>query len=321
MSEYELVPGNLKALIYNRKLYDVVRLSVEIGLFSRLGSPATPGSLSSGSDVAFIEYLLEALAAFGYVKKIDMEGTAYYTNTAATGLFLDRGSASYIGDDIFSGPDTYEALRKYVDKGADDTGITKAYWTPELLKNIGSFSLLGHVQDTVAHVDLSGRERMLDVGGGHGLYSIFFTKKYPGLRAWVLDLPRVVEVALDNIKKYGADRVGIIPGDFEDLRPGGTYDVVFISNVTASYEELCRLISDAMGMLTPGGALLLRNYVSDIRPGDWSALVVLDRYSRRGRKGFLKSQLRSAMETGGLADVKLIHEKDGVAILSGVAQK
>jgi len=195
-------------------------------------------------------------------------------------------------------------------KGRNDTGITKDYWTPELLKNIGAFVLLGQVQDTVAQVDLSGRERMLDIGGGHGLFSIFFTKKYPGLRAWVLDLPPVVEAALENIKKYGADRVSVIRGDFQDLRPGETYDVVFISNVTASYDELCRLISDARGMLTPGGTLVLRNYVSDVRPGDWSALVVLDRYSRRGRKGYSKRQLWSAMGTGGLADVKLIYRRD-----------
>jgi len=74
MSIYELVPDDLRSLIYARKLYDVVRLSVEMGLFSRLSSPVTPEALSSGNDRAFIGYLLEALAAFGYVERIDEGG-------------------------------------------------------------------------------------------------------------------------------------------------------------------------------------------------------------------------------------------------------
>lgn len=309
---------NLKDLIYYRKLYDVVRLSVDMGLFSKLGSPVRREDLSMWIDETFVGYLLEALSVFGYVERIDRGGVTYYTNTAVSSLFLDRKSASYIGDDIFDGPDTYEALRKYLDEGADDTGITKDYWTPEILNSIGAFALLGHVQDAVAHVDLSGRERMLDIGGGHGLYSIFFTKKYPRLRAWVLDIPSVIGVALDNIKKYGADRVSVIPGDFTDLKPDEPYDVVFISNVTASYNELCSLIESSSGLLTPGGMLVLRNYVSDVGDDGWSALVVLDRYSRRGRKGFSKSQLTSAMVSGRLTDVRCLHQGDGVVILSGI---
>ncbi len=51
---------------------------------------------------------------------------------------------------------------------------------------------------------------------------------------------------------------------------------------------------------------------------DWSSLIVLDRYSRRGRQGFSTGQLRSAMETGRLGDIRVLHEGDGVAILSGI---
>ena len=90
----------------------------------------------------------------------------------------------------------------------DDTDITKDYWTPEIINNIGAFALLGPVQATVGAVDLTGRQKMLDVGGGHGLYSIFFTKKYPGLKSWVLDLPGVTGVTLENIKKYRGEDAG-----------------------------------------------------------------------------------------------------------------
>lgn len=313
-------PDNLKTLINYRKLYDVLRLSVEIGIFSSLCRPAAPEDLavSMGVDAHFIRYLLNVLARFGYVETIGTDDKPCYINTAVSRLYLSSDSPSCIGDEIFKDLETYDALRNYVDEGPQGETITKDYWTPELLKNIGAFAMLGYVQDAVEKVDLSGRKKMLDIGGGHGLYSIFFTEKYPGLKAWVLDLPAVTDIARDNIIRYGAaDRVSVLPGDFQDLKPDRKYDVVLISNVTASYDDLCALVSSARGLLSRGGMLVLRNYVSDMGCDDWSPLIVLDRYSRRGRQGFSTDQLRAAMETGRLGNIRVLHQGDGVAILSG----
>jgi len=318
-----LIPDNVKTLVYYRKLFDIVKFSVEQGVYTELEKPATAADLAGrlGVDTAFIRYLLDVLAGHGYVEAVEADGKTHYRNTAVSDVFLNVNSPSYIGDDVFTDPETYDTLRRYVDEGPREMAITKAYWSPAILKNIGAFALLGYVQEAVEKVDLSGRKAMLDVGGGHGLYGIFFTKKYPGLKAWVLDLPSVVDIARENIAKYdAADRVSVIPGDFQSLRPGRAYDVVFISNVTASYDELCSLVSDARGTLSPGGILVLRNYVSDAGTGDWSPLVVLDRYSRRGRRGFTVRQLRSAMRKGGLADVKTILKADGVAIVCGIKE-
>jgi tetratricopeptide (TPR) repeat protein/predicted O-methyltransferase YrrM len=314
-------PGNLKTLINYRKLYDVVRLSAEIDLFSYLGQPVAPEDLAvrMGMDARFICYLLNVLARFGYVEMIETDDKACYMNTAVSRLYLSSDSPSCIGDEIFKDLETYDALRKYIDEGPRGDTITKDYWTPGLLKNIGAFALLGYVQETVEKADLSGRKKMLDIGGGHGLYSIFFTEKYPGLKAWVLDLPAVTAIARENIERYGAaDRVSVIPGDFQDLKRGKKYDVVLISNVTASYDDLCALLSSASGLLCHGGMLVLRNFVSDMVNDDWSSLIVLDRYSRRGRQGFSTGQLRSAMEIGRLREIRVLHEGDGVAVLSGI---
>ncbi len=317
----ELKPDNLKDLIYYRKLYDVVKFSVDAEIFSRISAPASVEEIADkmSMDVIFIERLLNVLAEHGYVETMDENGAIRYCNSAISETYLKKGSPSYIGDDVFDGPGTFEALRKYADKTPDDTDITKDYWTPEIINNIGAFALLGPVQSAVGAVDLSGRRKMLDIGGGHGLYSIFFTKKYPGLRSWVLDLPGVTGVTLENIKKYGAeDAVSVISGDFQDLKNAGTYDVIFVSNVTASYHELCRLLSDACDILDDGGMLVLRNYVSDAGAGDWSSLVVLERYSRRGKQGFSSAMLRSAMESCRLSNIKSVYKGDGIIIITGI---
>ena len=55
-------------------------------------------------------------------------------------------------------------------------------------------------------IDLSGRKRLLDLGGGSGAYSIQAVRAYPDLTAVVFDLPPVVEVTkeyLDRVRGRG----------------------------------------------------------------------------------------------------------------------
>jgi hypothetical protein len=63
--------------------------------------------------------------------------------------------------------------------------------------------------------------RLLDVGGGHGLYSIEFCRRHPRLSATVFDLPQALETARETIATENmATRVALQAGDFweDDLQ-------------------------------------------------------------------------------------------------------
>src|SRR5690606_1048337 len=45
--------------------------------------------------------------------------------------------------------------------------------------------------------------RLLDVGGGTGIYSIAWLQQHPGLRAVVWDRPAVLTVAAEMAREYG----------------------------------------------------------------------------------------------------------------------
>ena len=47
----------------------------------------------------------------------------------------------------------------------------------------------------VEHSDLSSARMVVDVGGGFGHLAIALLERYPHLRACVLDLPEIIEVA------------------------------------------------------------------------------------------------------------------------------
>jgi len=53
-------------------------------------------------------------------------------------------------------------------------------------------------------IDLSGCEKLFNVGDGPGSYSILACKKYPGLKAVVFDSPETIKIAREMIAKEGS---------------------------------------------------------------------------------------------------------------------
>ena len=63
-------------------------------------------------------------------------------------------------------------------------------------------------------VDLKGARRLLDVGGGSGAFSITLCRRFPELRATILDFPSVQAAATGFVRDAGmSDRIDFIPGD------------------------------------------------------------------------------------------------------------
>lgn len=101
-------------------------------------------------------------------------------------------------------------------------------------------------------------KRLLDLGGGHGLYAYAFTLLNDRLEAVVFDLPKVVRAAKDFLKPFKAERVSFVEGDFfkEDLGEG--YDLVFSSfNPGGKHSQLIPKIYRA---LKKGGIYVNRQF-------------------------------------------------------------
>jgi len=114
----------------------------------------------------------------------------------------------------------------------------------------------------------SEAKKMLDIGGGHGLYSIGFCSIYPKLKSTVFDLPKVVDLALENIKRYGMmSRVEVLEGNaLVDDFPQG-YDIAFMSDVTFKMTEAKIVVEKTYKCLKEGGKFVIK----DIVPcNDWS---------------------------------------------------
>lgn len=113
---------------------------------------------------------------------------------------------------------------------------------------------------------LDGVRRLLDVGGGSGLYAIAYLERHPGLEAVVWDRAEVLKVASELAREHGvADRLRCVAGDmFADPVPEGC-DAILLSNVLHDWDEPdgARLVGRLAEALPPGGRLLIHDVFLD----------------------------------------------------------
>jgi len=112
----------------------------------------------------------------------------------------------------------------------------------------------------------SGARQLLDIGGGHGLYSVALCRRHPGLTATVLDLPGSAAVGREIVAAAGmADRVRFRDGDATAVDLGAGYDAVLCFNLVHHLgpDQIPALFGKAREALAPGGTLAVMDAFAD----------------------------------------------------------
>jgi 2-polyprenyl-3-methyl-5-hydroxy-6-metoxy-1,4-benzoquinol methylase len=114
-----------------------------------------------------------------------------------------------------------------------------------------------------------GARQVLDIGGGHGLYSAALCRRHPGLTATVLDLPGSAAVGREIVAAAGmADRVLFRDGDAtagDAISLGTGYDAVLCFNLVhhLAEDQIPALFGKAREALAPGGTLAVMDAFAD----------------------------------------------------------
>jgi predicted TPR repeat methyltransferase len=103
--------------------------------------------------------------------------------------------------------------------------------------------------------DFSGFKTMLELGCGHGAFSLYLLSENPDLAGTLFDRAPVLAAAKNLAARFGAaDRVVCRAGDYLTDDIGGGFDLIFASaTLNFAIGRLEPLIKKIHGALRPGG--------------------------------------------------------------------
>lgn len=255
--------------IFGAGAFQAIALALKLGVFEAIGD----GSIQTEDlarqikcDKRGTKVLLEFLEAFGYVKGTN----GGYANTSLTAKWLLRGSPFSLADMVKVWDSrVFEFWKMHLEESVlkGKPPLTIYEWfdqQPDGWRIFNSFEKAvarWAGEGIINKVKLPPKARkLLDIGGGHGMYSIMFCRRYPNLSAMVFDQPQSLAAALETIASENMiDRVSVHKGDFwvDDL--GSGYDVALLFNIIHSYspDKNAELLRKVAGTLNPGGLVVI----------------------------------------------------------------
>ena len=303
---------------------------VKLDLFTPLAErPLTAPELAGvlGSDARGMAMLLASLAAMGLLEKI---GDAYAAAPFAAD-YLSRTSPKYLGHIILHHHHLMEGwahLDEAVQSGgpirervshADDDAARESFL-------MGMFNLAMQIAPRiVAGIDLSGRRRLLDLGGGPGTYAVHFCQHNPRLTAVVYDLPSTCRFAEQTIARFGlSDRIAFAAGDYIAEGIDGTFDVAWLSHILHGEgpQECAVILDKAVAALEPGGLILVQEFILDdsmdgpLFPALFSLNMLLNTPAGRS---YSQGELFSMLAAAGVGDLRRLPMElpNGAGVIAG----
>lgn len=309
-----------------------LQASVRLKIFSKLQyGPMSGQELAQemGSDVTATLLLLDALAAMELLLK---DGESYQ-NGPETQKFLVESSPKYMGHIILHHHhllDGWAQLDKVIQTGEPLQRRTFGQAVERESFIMGMFNLAMQVApDLAAQVDLSGKTRLLDLGGGPGTYSIHFCKANPLLEAVIFDRATTEQFARKSVAQAGlSDRIGFMAGDFTtDPITGGPYDVAWLSHILHSntLEGCYKLIEKCVSVMDKGSILLIHDFVlNDRKDGpEFPALFSLNMLlAHNGGRAYSQQEIFDMLSSAGVVQLKRhpFRAKNDSSIIYGIIE-
>lgn len=241
----------------------------DLGLFEALAdSPATIDALAARTGLTrrAARISADAMVALGLLER---DGGTYRNSDTAAAFLAGATPADLRPLLRFWDKISYPSWAGFAEALATGPSreITKLDDTLQQVASEGIEAMLtGPAAALADTVDFPARQRLLDVGGGTGSWSIAIARAHPHIKATVFELPAVAAVARTRMAEAGlGSRIDVVAGDaMAGTLPAG-YDTCLLANIIHYYspaqnQELLRHVRSAT---TPGGLLLLVDFWTD----------------------------------------------------------
>jgi SAM-dependent methyltransferase len=333
MDKNEWTPADLLQLSGGYWSACALHAGVKLDIFTPLSERSLSApelALILKTDPRSLAMLLNALTSLGLLSK-SME---IYAATPFAARFLARTSQQYLGYIIqhhhhlmASWAHLDEAvvigqpIRERVSHADDET-------TRESFE-MGMFNLAMQLAPLIVpNVNLSGRRRLLDLGGGPGTYAINFCRQNPELSAVVYDLPSTRSFAESTIARFDlTERIDFEEGDFITGKIEGRFDVAWLSHILHGEgpDGCAILLKSAVSALEPGGLILVQEFILDdtmdgpLFPALFSLNMLL---GTTNGQAYSQGDLMKMLEAARVSDLQRLSLDlpNGAGIISGILQ-
>jgi len=304
---------------------------VGLDLFSHLTEePRTAAEIARiiDGDQRGITMLLDALAALELLEKHNNN----YSATPFSAKYLSKKSEHYLGYIILHHHHLMTGWNRLDEavKNGTPVEVSSSRTGDETIREnfqMGMFNMANQgAPAVVSAIDLSGRRRLLDLGGGPGTYAIHFCQRNPQLQAVVYDLPTTREFAERTVERFGlSERVSFVSGDVTSDHIGSGFDVVWISQLLHSEgpESAAAILKKAAQALEPGGLMLVQEFILDdtrttpVFPALFSLNMLINTTSGQS---YSQGELTDMMTKAGVKEIKRVAVElpSGAGIMMGV---
>jgi predicted O-methyltransferase YrrM len=259
-------------LSWTYRVSRLVAVAHGTGIFERLAAGrATAGAIARDCrlNAAMAEKLLSPLAAMGLVRRAGGEAWKLTPKAAAT-LVSDapfyQGNTLAHSANVWSFWNDLESAvrgKRGTWRYAEGEGGSPIRSHRDFVLAMHNMAMAGRAAELAARVNVKGRRRLMDIGGGPGSYAMALCERNPRLRATVFDLPETVKIARETIARLGmSGRVATVVGDWGKNDFGEGNDVVLLSNIMHGANDKAGMkLAKARKSLVPGGLVIVQDFL------------------------------------------------------------
>ncbi len=308
-----ILPDNLNEMARGFMPSRVLLTALTLDVFTAVGSSASVKDVARRihADERATEMLLNALVSLKLLEKSE----GLYRDTPATARFFTQQSPDNARPGLMHTVNLWHRWSTLTEAVREGTAVESRVRDAESTQSFIAAMDRNARERAAAVVDAAGTNgsrRLLDLGGGSAAYSIAFARAIPGLTADVLDVPEVVPLTREYIRKAGlAERIRTIPGDMLATELGSGYDLVLISAICHMFspEENRRLLRRAYAALTPNGRIVVQDFIlePDKTSPRFAALFALNMLvGTRAGSSYSEPEYSEWLREAGFRDIKRV---------------
>ena len=257
--------GKLNQILTGAIKTRLMMAGIELKIFNRLGTFCSHKDMAQdlGTHPENTRGFLDALVTIDLLEK----KKGLYRNLPITQTFLSEASPGYRGAmfQMIEGRcvEPLKDLARLVKEGPEGEDGKQDIASQDLWRELTRTSavwVMGAVGRKVAGIlsklpGFSGFEKMLDLGGGHGVFALYIVAQHPSMKGTVFDRAPVVEVARHFINEYQmGERVDVAAGDYMKDDIGTDYDLIWASaTLNFAKWDMDALIKKIYRAVKPGG--------------------------------------------------------------------